>query len=292
MNMSRPLRIEYAGALYHLTSRGNRKGRIYEDDEDRRVFLELVGAVVARFGWLCHAYCLMDNHYHLLVETPDPNLSRGMRHLNGTYTQRYNFRHKRSGHLFQGRYKAILIEKERHLLELCRYMVLNPVRAGMVRSPGQWPWSSYGATAGLCRGPELLTTDWALSQFGRNRQNARREFRMFIKEEVNSPSPWEGLVGGFLLGAEDFVTGCRARLGGAAELEEVSRREKLAGRPGLESILEDVTCGKAERNKAIAKAYLEHGYRMKEIADFLGIHYTTVSRAVKNTESKMLDCST
>ena len=131
--MARPLRIEFAGALYHVTSRGDRREDIYLDDGDRQLFLEVLEAVCERFNWEVHAYCLMSNHYHLLVETPDGNLSRGMRHLNGVYTQRFNRRHKKVGHVFQGRYKAILVQKENYLLELSRYIVLNPVRAGMVR---------------------------------------------------------------------------------------------------------------------------------------------------------------
>jgi putative transposase len=119
--MSRPLRIEFPGALYHVTSRGNAQAAIYDDDADRQAFLDLITHVVQRYRWLCHAYCLMDNHYHLVIETPEGNLSQGARQLNGIYTQRYNRRHRRVGHLFQGRYKAILVERDCYLLELCRY---------------------------------------------------------------------------------------------------------------------------------------------------------------------------
>ena len=133
--MARPLRIEFPGALYHVTSRGNARQRVFRDDEDREMFLATLAWVVERFGWRCHAYCLMDNHIHLLIETPQPNLSRGMRQLNGVYTQPFNRRHRKVGHLFQGRFKAVLVEKERYLLELARYIVLNPVRAKMVKTP-------------------------------------------------------------------------------------------------------------------------------------------------------------
>ena len=143
--MARPLRIEFADAFYHITSRGDRREAIYEDDEDRKAFLNILAEVVARYNWICHAFCLMTNHYHLLIETVDGNLSQGMRQLNGVYTQASNRRHRRVGHLFQGRFKGILVDKEAYLLELSRYVVLNPVRAGMVESPEQWPWSSYRA---------------------------------------------------------------------------------------------------------------------------------------------------
>ena len=158
--MARPLRIEYAGALYHVTSRGDGREEIYLQDDDRAMFLGVLGEVCRRFNWMVHAYCLMGNHYHLLVETPDSNLSKGMRHLNGVYTQRFNRNQGRVGHVFQGRFKAILVEKENYLLELARYIVLNPVRARMVRSAKEWPWSSYGATAVLsdARLPGFMST--------------------------------------------------------------------------------------------------------------------------------------
>ena len=156
--MSRPLRLEFAGALYHITSRGNRKEAIYEVDTDREGFLSVLADVCKTYNWECHAYCLMDNHYHLLVETPDANLSKGMRQLNGRYTQNFNREHHRVGHVFQGRYKAILIDKNSYLLELSRYIVLNPVRAHMVRSVIDWPWSSYRATVGEQVKPGWLNT--------------------------------------------------------------------------------------------------------------------------------------
>ena len=146
--MSRPLRIEYAGALYHVTSRGDRREDIYHDDEDRQIWLDVFSQVCSRFNWRCHAWCQMDNHYHVLLETAEGNLSQGMRQLNGVYTQKSNRRHGRVGHVFQGRYKAILVERNEYLLELCRYVVLNPIRAGMVSDLDEWSWSSYRAMIG------------------------------------------------------------------------------------------------------------------------------------------------
>jgi putative transposase len=156
--MARPLRLEFAGAVYHLTARGNGRAAIYRDDADRALFLRTLAATIERRRWLCHAFCLMTNHYHLLLETQGPTLSRGMRDLNGIYTQAFNRRHRRPGHVFQDRFKAILVERDSHLLELCRYVVLNPVRARMVRDAADWPWSSYAATAGLAEAPAWLTT--------------------------------------------------------------------------------------------------------------------------------------
>ncbi len=147
--MSRPLRLIYAGALYHITARGNRREAIFIDDQDRALFNSLLEEVVARFGWRIHAWCQMTNHYHLLVETPQANLPQGMRQLNGNYANAFNRSHHREGHVFQGRYKAILVQRNTHLLELSRHVVLNPVRAGMVSTAGEWQWSSYRQTAAL-----------------------------------------------------------------------------------------------------------------------------------------------
>jgi len=164
--MARPLRIEYPGALYHITTRGNARASIFKDDADRQAFLRILSKVIERHQWLCHAYCLMGNHYHLLIETPKANLSPGMRQLNGIYTQAFNRRHIRVGHVLQGRFKAILVDKDSYLLELCRYIVLNPVRANMVKLPKSYPWSSYRVTAGLSRPVEFLNRDWLLSPVG------------------------------------------------------------------------------------------------------------------------------
>jgi len=155
--MARPLRLQFPHAPYHVTSRGNARQKIYDDAQDRDQFLSNLAHVVSRFGWCCHAYCLMDNHYHLVIETPRANLSMGMRQLNGLYTQTYNRRHGRVGHLFQGRYAAIVVEKDAYLLELCRYVVLNPVRAKAVKQPSQWVRSSYRATAGRVAAPDWFT---------------------------------------------------------------------------------------------------------------------------------------
>ena len=151
--MSRPLRLEYPGAVWHVTSRGNERKAIFADDADRIRFLDILGETVLWAGWRLHAFVLMGNHYHLLVETPETTLSRGMRRLNGVYTQYYNIRHRRSGHLFQGRFKGILVQREAHLSELIRYIVLNPVRAKLCAAAKDWRWSSFRATAGSAKAP-------------------------------------------------------------------------------------------------------------------------------------------
>lgn len=285
--MARPLRLEYPGALYHVTSRGNARQRIFRDDHDRETFLDILAQVIKRFGWLCHGYCLMDNHYHLLIETPLANLAAGMRQLNGLYTQRYNLRHRTVGHVFQGRYKAIVVEKDSHLLELCRYVVLNPVAAGVVAVPGEWKWSSYGATGLSRRAPEWLCTDWVLSQFGRGRSEAQERYREFVREGMGKKPVWDGLVGQIFLGGEEFVAKCRNRIGGREGLEEVPRAQRQVGRPTLSELwAKDEVKDKASRDRLIYQACVDHGYRLKDVAEFLGVHYTTVSKAVRRAEDK------
>ncbi len=275
--MARPLRIEFPGALYHLTARGNQREDIYLDDEDRELFLALLGAVCERFNWVGYAYCLMDNHYHLVMETPDGNLSRGMRQLNGVYTQRFNARHERVGHVFQGRYKAILVERESYLLELCRYVVLNPVRAGMVRHAGQWRWSSYRATAGQRLAPSWLTVSWVLAQFGRRRAQAIDRYKAFVRQGSGVASPWqEGLRQQIYLGDEAFVTRMQTRLE-QADLDEVPRAQRRPPALPLAEYAERYP----ERRTAMAAAYRSGDYTLKAIADHFGVHYSTVSRACR-----------
>ena len=285
--MARPLRIEYPGALYHVTARGNRRGVIFEDDKDRHAFLEVLFRVVDRCNWLCHAYCLMDNHYHLVIETPDGNLSYGMRNLNGMYTQCYNRRHRSVGHIFQGRYKSIIVEKEEYLLELSRYVVLNPVRAGMVKDPEEWEWSSYRATAGLIEVPGYLTTEWLLSQFGPKRGVARRRYRSFVLEGARKDeSVWRNLKGRFIIGRDSFIERIRGMIEERGETREVVKNERLAGRPELSEIFESMLGNKdiAERNRLMHEAHIRYGYTLSEIGTHMGIHYSTVSKAVTGFE--------
>ena len=281
--MARPLRIEFPGALYHVTSRGNARQRVFRDDEDRETFLATLAWVVERFGWCCHAYCLMGNHVHLLIETPQPNLSRGMRQLNGVYTQRFNRRHRKVGHLFQGRFKAILVEKEGYLLELARYIVLNPVRAKMVKTPDRYPWSSYCAMVGLAPvPPPALATEWILEQFAGTRAIARRRYAKFVYDGIGVPGPWEEVKGQVLLGGEAFIERLAPQLQ-ECSAREVPKRQRLVHRPSLKMLLAG-TDSKAARNIAMAQAYLTHGYTLSEISHAVGLHYATISRIITASE--------
>lgn len=277
--MSRPLRIEYPGAFYHLTSRGNARQAIFLDDTDREILLDVLGSMVERFGWRIHAYCLMGNHYHLLAETPQPNLSGGMRWLNGVYTQRFNRRHERVGHVLQGRFKAILVERDSYLLELARYIVLNPVRAGMTNAPGRWRWSSYRATAGEKPSPPWLSVSGILEQLGNGEVPAQDCYREFVAAGLDRASPWRHLRGQVLLGTESFVRALTTKLATVRDLSETPRSQRLAHRPALERLLSAaVGQSRAERDTAIREAHVRHAYTYAEIARHVGLHYATVSR--------------
>jgi len=281
--MARPLRIEFEGALYHITSRGNARGDIYKTDKDRQEFLSLLNIVCNRFDWYCHAYCLMENHYHLLIETNSPTLSKGMKFLNGTYTQYFNKEHKRVGHVLQGRFKAILVEKESYLLELSRYIVLNPVRARMVRAAKDWPWSSYRATVGQTQAHVCLTTDWILSVFGKQRKRAQSQYREFIQRGKNQPSPWEKLKNQIYLGSSAFVDEMQCKLNPEQSLKDIPKLQKQSVKKPLDYFKKRYT----ERNIAMAKAYLSGHYTLEAVGTHFGVSYATVSRAVKHTECQM-----
>lgn len=275
--MARPLRIEFSGALYHVTSRGDRRENIFEDAEDRLTFLRVLAEVVDRFNWLCHAYCLMSNHYHLIVETPDGNLSKGMRQLNGVYTQASNRRHGRSGHLFQGRFKGILVDGDSYLLELTRYVVLNPVRAHMVEQPEQWQWSSYRAMIGQVATPAWLFTDSLLSQFGTRRKQARQRYRDFVLDGIGQAGPWADLTQQAYLGDAQFVERMQSKMQIRGNELSIPKRQRRA--PA--ATLADIAQAHPERDDAIVAAYETGAYSYSEIAAYHGLHLATVGRIVR-----------
>ncbi len=283
--MTRPLRIEYPGAVYHITSRGNARQDIYNEDEDREKFLSILSLVTERFHWICHSYCLMDNHYHFLVETPIPNLSAGMRQLNGIYTQAFNRHHQRVGHLFQGRFKAIVVEKQAHLLELSRYIILNPVKAGMVRHPEDYPWSSYCAVIGQTKVPEFLTVTWLLDNFSPQTARAQQLYREFVNKEEKH-SPWNNLTGQIFLGSDTFIQEIKNQTAAPISPSETPLIDRYAERPILTDLFAPhPEWTKDERNTVIRQAHIKYGYKLKQIAEVLGIHYSTVSKVIKSTNN-------
>ena len=270
--MARPLRVLFPGALYHLTSRGNNRARVFRSPADYESFFDVVAQVVDRYGWLCHSYCVLGNHYHLLVETPHPNLPVGMRQLNGVFTQRYNRRHERCGHLFQARYTAVLVEAESHLLEVVRYIARNPVRARLCPEPAGWKWSSYPAFLGLVPRPAFLTDSWILRHFAQDRATARDGLRRFVEGGTAAPLR---LRAGVYAATDEFL---KDVLRDVDPIAEVPRRQWQPAPPSLAEIFQTT-----ERH--VAAAYRQYGYTLRDIACHLGCHYSTVSRRLRREEA-------
>lgn len=263
----------FPGGLYHVITRGNDRQHVFLDDDDFAAFRGVMGRVIDRFSWLCHTYCLMNNHYHLLIETPKPNLPDGMRQLNGVYAQGFNGRHGRCGHLFQARYRSILVEKDTHLLEVARYIVLNPIRAGIWDHPSDYRWSSYRAIAGLEEAAPFLTTETVLSSFGRRRRQAQAAYRSFVDSGLSAAMD----VRGERVGTEPFL---RDRHGIDPPIAEIKREQIEPVRRPLEDLF-------AESSYPIHAAYRVHGYALREIAEYLGCHYSTVSRRLREQEAEV-----
>ena len=256
--MPRAPRIQFPGAYHHITSRGNAKQQIFHDDNDRTYFLRTLAHVVRELDWHCNAYCLMDNHFHFLLETPEPNLSAGMKYLNGVYSQRFNVRYGRIGHLMQGRFFSRLVTGDSYYLALARYILLNPVRAGFCATAREWRLSSYRATAGHESIPDFLDVSFLLDMFS---------------DEPVSPG----------MGFASFVA-C------TESLEPDTARSKMKSlldemNSGQRPALEDLFSGELDRNQRnsrIVDAYLNHGYAMKVIAEHLGLHESSICRVLKN----------
>lgn len=280
--MARPLRLEFPGALYHVTARGDHREDIFKDDLDRSCLLEVWRQALERFDALCFAYCLMGNHYHFVVETQRGNLSRLMRHVNGVYTQRYNRRHKQVGHLFQGRFKAIIVDRDAYFLEVCRYVDLNPVRAKLARRPHDWRWSSYRAHVGLQERPEWLDSEEVLRHFSPREGVAMRRYAEFVSRGKNVRLWKQALAGQIYLGDEEFVAEVCGKGGAKSESREIPRAHRRQQGKSLSSYLKE---GSA-RDTGIVAAYLEGGHTQTAIANALGLSVSRVSRLITRHEAK------
>jgi len=264
--MARPPRLEFPDAIYHVSARGNERSPVYWDDGDRYHFLELLAEASEQCRWRSLAYCLMTNHYHLLVQTPEANLARGMRQLNGVYAQSFNRAHGRVGHLFQGRYGARLVQADEHLHAATRYIVRNPVRAGLCREPRGWRWSSHHATLGL-ELPWFLDRKALLAYYGGTQAQARERYRVHVEQEGADERPAHPLVEG----DDAFVASMLARVRPAPS---ISGRYLRPPRPPLDVLLP------ASDADSIAAAHA-CGYSLREIAGHLGVNPSTVSRRLQ-----------
>jgi putative transposase len=273
--VARPLRLIVADGVYHATARGIARDSIFADDRDRRAFLRVLERTISRFDWRCLSYCLMPNHFHLLLRTPRPTLSRGMAQLKSGYAQAYNRRHERIGPLFAGRYGARLVQRDAHLLEVFRYIALNPVTAGLCASPSSWPWSAHAALARERSAPRWLAANEARAFFDDSVfPEAAEGYRAFVSESSEADRSPDGVV----FGDDEFR---RRHLPDVRPGSEFAERDWGDGRPDLDHLLRDGGSG-----ESIALAYCKHGYTMASIAAALGCHVCTVSRRLRAYESR------
>jgi putative transposase len=289
--MSRPLRLEFADAIYHVTSRGDRRELIYRDDADRIAQLAVIAQAADRFDAQVLAYCLMGNHFHLVLHTRQANLSRFMRHVNGVYTQKFNHRHGQVGHLFQGRFKSILVDRDAYLLALCRYVERNPVAAGMVEAPSQWIWSSCRAHIGQAPTPEWLDSDGMhgyllgtpVTTDALRRQAARLYARFVAQGAADDATFWRaGLRGQVYLGDEDFVQRMQTQAAPQRLAHKaIPRRQRLRPMTWQQCLAQ---CD-GVRERALHMAYREAGLTMTALAAQLGLSVTHVSRLIAAQEA-------
>jgi REP element-mobilizing transposase RayT len=298
--VSRPLRLEFPGALYHVTSRGNERGPIFRDVGDRRHFLNLLASVIPDQAWLLHSYCLMGNHYHLLVETARPTLSRGMHALNARYSQDFNRRHERAGHVFEGRFKAIVVQKQAHLLELHRYIVLNPVRAGLVRRPEDWPWSNYRATSGAIMPPPWLEVGSTLSLFSAFGSGTNGAYARFVAAGAERPeSPLDRVRRQIYLGDNRFLEEMSGRAAEHRPDHEIPAAHRIPTVVEIDEIRQLVSkewgvpaeelAGHEAGDAKLAAIYLSRrlcGKSAREVGDAFGIKRGRVGNIMAEIQKK------
>ncbi|MBI1921548.1 MAG: transposase [Geobacter sp.] len=292
--MARPLRIEYPGAFYHVTSRGNEQKDIFKSRRDREKFLEYLASATERYGAVVHAYCLMNNHYHLLLETPSGNLSQIMRHINGAYTTYFNVKRKRSGHLFQGRYKAILVEADEYLVELSRYIHLNPVKVGIVERPEHYQWSSYQSFIGQSKPPAWLRTGFILGCFAKKEADARKKYRSFVEDMIGKEyeSPLSKIFGASILGSADFIEEISSAHIREKEDANIPALKHFANRPSPEEIMKEAIAAfhsneKLARQVSIYLCHKYSGMRLQEIGDRFNVRDTAISEASRRLVRKL-----
>ena len=279
--MARPLRIQYPGAMYHIISRGNGRMTIFHNDKDWMKFIQFMERVIEKYNWICYAYCLMGNHYHMLLETPDANMVPGMKQLNQFYSQFYNWKYRRVGSVLQGRYKSWLVEREAKFLDNCRYIVNNPVEAGLIDHPSEWMWSSFRATRGIEKVPSFLETDFLLQHFSSSRKRAREMYEEFVLAGIGTESPLKEAKKQIFLGSDSFIAEAMQHVNGNDMHHNVPKVQRLASRPALGDIfIRTAKCSKEKRNRLIVSAHDKHAYTQREIGDHLGLHPGHISRIV------------
>jgi len=296
--MARPLRIQYPGAFYHVTSRGNEQKAIFRSNSDRERFLSYLESAHDRYGANIHVYCLMDNHYHLLLETPLGNLSKVLHHINGAYTTYFNTKRKRYGHLFQGRYKAILVEKDAYCKELSRYIHLNPIRAGLAAKPSEYRWSSYPYYIREEKKPAWLTTESVLGYFGKDESSAQKNYRKFVEDALDSETknPLKDVFASTFLGSLEFIAWAKEKFIGSKNVDtrNIPVLRKLVERPSLDQIERTVESIIGKKHALCRKfcIYTSHqygGFALREIGAYYGMRGSAVSQCSRRFKHKVLE---
>lgn len=276
--MARRPRLQIKGAIYHVMSRGNRKSRIYDDAIDHQRFLDIVAVASERYEIRVLADVEMDNHYHLVLDTPRGTLSPAMRYINGVYTQHVNRRHGRTGHVFEGRFVSRLIGDDLYLRTVVRYVAMNPVAAGLVANPEDWPWSSYQATAGLAEPRPFLHLNWLEWVFGcGSRAAAQSLYRSFMR----LPEQTLGATEANVVGSAIFESTVRQHIGESMAHIALPRSYRSLARPQLGELFSAVGFSRGQRDAAIRRAHVAHGYRLCEIARHLGLHPNSMSKVLR-----------
>jgi len=280
--MSRPPRIEYPGACYYVTGRALQGRKSFKDDRDYRAFEQVLESVVNRFNWLLQSFVLLPDHYHLVIEVPEANLSKGMRQLNGVYTQHYNRRHEAEGPLFHGRFKSVLFEKEAYLLPICRHTALNPNRLGLVVETADYPQSSYGALIGRRPLSDMLYADDLYQQIATKSDPGPKAFKQYVESQAPFESPLNERTHQVLLGTKAFVERMQSLLLNTAKAKQAPKQ--LRRRKSLKVLFRGIgQMTRAERNHRMRVAHLDYGYTLTEVGQYLGLHYTTVSKVISAT---------
>lgn len=274
--MARPVRIEYPGAYYYLSAKGIEGEAVFKDVKDRQEFLTILSEVIARMQWEVYAYNLLADSFQLLVKTPKANLSKGMRQLNGVYTQRYNVKYGTAGNIFHGRFKAILLDKENYFQEVARQVVRTPIITRKARKLDKWKWGSYQATMGISESPEWLSTDLLLESFGKQKKRAQTAYDKYINACDKDLNILDNVRGQILLGSDAFVAKWKKQLATGKIMEKVRQRKAKKMKP-----LADYSKRYKDAKTAMVKAYETGNYTLAQIGDHFDVHYSTVSRTVK-----------
>lgn len=270
--MARPLRIEFPGALYFITTTGNANQSVFLDTADAEIWLEVFENVCKRHGWICYAYCLLGDHYIIAVETPEPNLSKGMRQLNGVYTQNFNRKHNRGGHVFQGRYKSVLVQKDKYLADLIKYILFLPVKSGFVRYPYQFKWSNCKYLLDKEECPDWINNADIKSLY----KDIESEFTDIVNSSETIP---EKIKKQIYLGSDDFIADMQENVDKDRDLREIPKVQRA--KPINEYLISSKT-----KEEAIGKAYLSGDFTLQQLADHFSLHYSTISRIVKGHEGR------